>query len=905
MQARRQSPVTSRFKSLWFFEFSPGRSLPGWALCFATAMAMGLAGQADAQRLPDTVHPDHYTLQLTPDLKAATFAGEETIDVTLTGATDAVTLNAAEIHFGEVAARIEGSGAPIPGRVTLDAAKEQATLHFAQSLPAGQVTLAIKYTGILNNELRGFYLSKTPQRNYAVTQFEPTDARRAFPSFDEPEMKATFDVTLIVDKGDTAISNTNILSDMPGPGAGQHTLRFARTPKMSTYLVAFLVGDFKCLSGKSDDVPVRVCATPSQVQDGAFALSAAEFFLHYYDDYFGIKYPMPKLDMIALPDFEAGAMENFGAITYRERALLLDPATAPLAAQRNVAIDVAHEMAHQWFGDMVTMNWWDNIWLNEGFATWMQSKAVAMWKPDWRMPENVAAEMNDTLDLDALGVTRAIRAKADTPDEINQMFDGITYEKAAAVLRMTENYVGEEAFARGVHRYLEAHMYANATAEDFWNAQTEVSGKPVDKIMGSLVTQPGEPLLTFGPPQDEKVGVTQQRFFLNPKNSGGGDMTWTLPICMKKDDGGSDCQILSDRRATLNVPEGKVFYANAGGKGYYRSQYSPADYRKLVSQVETALSPEERITLLGSEWALTRAEKTEIGDFLNLAGAVKDDGSPYVLDPVTGALETMDQQIVLTPEDHRLLAAWIRKTFAGALAAVGQPSPDEAPEKKQLRAELFGLLGAVGDDPEVLAQATQLAGQYLQNPASVDPTLAAAAIQVAAQNGNEALFNQLLEVSQTANNPQLQSRALYALARFRDPALQQRALQYAVSGKVKNQDAGLLLALELSDRSTQDAAWRFIEENWAQVHAQMTVSTGEDVVEATGSFCSVERRTQVSDFFAQHSMEASGGTLVRAQSAISDCIELRTAQGQRLKDWLQADSQPPAKAAATDTTAAH
>ena len=404
----------------------------------------------------------------------------------------------------------ETGGKTETAKVSLDPQKEQATFQFAQTLPAGGVSLKISYRGILNDELRGFYLSRTARRNYAVTQFEPTDARRAFPSFDEPAFKATFDVTLVVAKGDTAISNTNIVSDTSGPAAGEHTIRFARTPKMSTYLVAFLVGDFACLSGESDGVPIRVCATPDKVKLGAFALSGAEFFLHYYDTYFGIKYPMPKLDMIALPDFEAGAMENFGAITYRETALLVDPATASVASQKLVAIDVAHEMAHQWFGDMVTMNWWDNIWLNEGFATWMEHKPVALWKPEWKIPEEVASDLNVTLNLDAEKVTRAIRAKADTPAEINEMFDGISYGKAGAVLRMVENYVGEETFRKGVHAYLEAHLYANATAEDFWNAQTEVSHKPVDKIMASLVEQPGEPLLTFGAVRSGKVPVTAE-----------------------------------------------------------------------------------------------------------------------------------------------------------------------------------------------------------------------------------------------------------------------------------------------------------------------------------------------------------------------------------------------------------
>ncbi|MBV8630641.1 MAG: M1 family peptidase, partial [Silvibacterium sp.] len=473
-----------------------------------------LFNHADAQRLPKTVHPEHYQLTLTPDLKNATFTGSERIDVVLDQPSDSITLNAVEIKFQSVTAN--AGGKEMKAAVNEDAAKQQVTFKFDSQLPAGSVSLTIEYSGILNGQLRGFYLSKTASRNYAVTQFEPTDARRAFPSFDEPAMKATFDVTLVVDKGDTAISNTNIISDTPGPGADKHTVHFAPTPKMSTYLVAFLVGDFQCASGGSDGTPIRVCATPDKVEYTKFALSAAEFVLHYYNDYFGIKYPMPKLDMIALPDFEAGAMENFGAITYRETALLVDDKTASVDAKKGVASVVAHEMAHQWFGDMVTMQWWDNLWLNEGFATWMENKPVAAWRPEWNIPQDVAAGLNGTLNLDAQHTTRTIRAKAETPDEINEMFDGITYGKAGAMLLMVENYEGEETFRRGVHNYLAAHMYGNATAEDFWNAQTEVSRKPIDKVMTSFVEQPGEPLLSFDNPAANSVKVGQQRFFLSP-----------------------------------------------------------------------------------------------------------------------------------------------------------------------------------------------------------------------------------------------------------------------------------------------------------------------------------------------------------------------------------------------------
>ena len=840
---------------------------------------------APAQRLQDMARPEHYSVHLTPNLQTATFAGEETIELTLAQPANAITLNAIEIKFVQVTA--QSAGKTMPAEVSLDPNKQQATFHLPQTLVAGPVSLNIKFTGILNNELRGFYLSKTAKRNYAVTQFEATDARRAFPCFDEPAMKATFNVSLTISKGDTAISNTNIVSDSPGPGADEHTLRFAQTPKMSTYLVAFLVGDFQCLSGESDGIPIRACATPDQVERGAYALSAAEFFLHYYDVYFGIKYPLPKLDMIALPDFEAGAMENFGAITYRETALLVNPKTASVADEKIVAVDVAHEMAHQWFGDLVTMNWWNNVWLNEGFATWMENKAVAAWKPEWQMPQDVAVDLNGTLNIDAQRVTRTIRATADTPDQINQMFDAITYFKAGAVLLMVEHYIGEQTFRAGVQRYLQAHLYANATAEDFWNAQTEVSGKPVDKIMDSLVSQPGEPLLTFAAVHGAKVQAAQQRFFLDPKVTAVHDLVWTLPVCMQSGGQTAGCQILNARTATLNVPDGPVFYGNAGGRGYYRAQYDEADYKKLLAQADSTLDPVERISLLGNQWALTRANKSTIADFMELAEAVKNDRSPYVIGTVVTAVASIDQRLASAPGEHELLAQWVRKTFTSPYDALGALSETDGPEKKELRADLFSLLGSIGDDPAIISQAKEMAQKYIETPASVDATLAQAALRVSAQNGDSAFFNRLQQVSTAANNPQLSSQALFALTRFRNPELVDRALQYAVSGKVRNQDAIRLVIFELGNRFTRDRAWQFVQTHWPEVRAQITPLEGGPLVASTGSFCSPERRGEVAKFFNDHPVPASANDLKRAQDSIDDCVEFRATQGAGLQSWLK------------------
>jgi aminopeptidase N/puromycin-sensitive aminopeptidase len=654
---------------------------------------------------------------------------------------------------------------------------------------------------------------------------------------------------------------------------------------MSTYLVAFLVGDFQCTAGESDGVAIRVCATPDKVALTPYSLDVAKYVLHYYNDYFGIPYPLKKLDLIALPDFEAGAMENFGAITYRETDLLLDPKTASVGAKKEVALVVAHEMAHQWFGDLVTMQWWDNLWLNEGFATWMETKAVAHMHPEWKIEEMVATAVTGALNLDAQPTTRAIRAKADTPEEISQMFDGIAYGKAGAVLLSVENYLGEETFREGVHNYLAAHLYSNATAEDFWGAQTATSHKPVNRIMQSLVAQPGAPLLTFGLASDGKVSVSQQRFFFSSGMVPDPAQKWTLPVCFKSDSG-QECQVLTPDDTTLKAPAGKFFFANAGGNGYYRSAYPAKVYAALVAEVETALTPSERISLIGDEWAQMRANKVSIGDYLNLVFAVKADSSSDVMDEAQGGVEATFVRIAATREEKAAFAAWITATFAPEYAKLGAPAENDSASKRELRAQLFGLLGYYGKDAAVINQAREIAFKYMNDPASVDATLGQSALSIAARNGDAKLFDQLQKIYESSTNPEIQQAALHQLAEFENPALIQRALDYAVSSKVRNQDAAIQFSIELGNDNNREQAWKYVQDNWEKVQAQFTTEMGAMLVNSTSSFCTTESRDGVKKFFATHKVAASDLALKHSIERIDGCVELRKLQEPKLQQWL-------------------
>jgi aminopeptidase N len=885
-----------------------------WRGLVAAVVVCGLGGVglAHAQRLPSGVRPEHYSLKITPDLKAATFVGSEAIDLVVDAPMNAITLNAAEITFGAVTAEESANtGVLLPAQddkrksggneatVTLDAAKEQATFTFARTLPVGRVRLEIEYKGILNDKLRGFYLSKTKVRSYGVTQFEATDARRAFPGFDEPASKATFDVTLVVDAGDTAISNTKIVSDKPGPVAGKHTIVFGTTPKMSTYLVAWLVGDFVCSKGKADGVPIRACSTPDKVGLTKFAVETAKWTLHYYDEYFGIKYPMAKLDMVAIPDFEAGAMENFGCITYRETEMLVDEKVGAIPAKKEVATTIAHEMAHQWFGDMVTPVWWDNLWLNEGFATWMESKAAARWHPEWQYDQDVAGDLDETLDMDAQATTRAIRTRAETPAEINELFDGIAYGKAGAVIGMVENWVGEEVFRKGVHEYLAAHLYGNATAEDFWEAQTRVSGLPVDRVMRNYIDKPGVPLLTFGArAATGYYPVAQAKFSLNGTKSEPEPNTgWVVPVCLK--DG--TCEIMSGGSTAVTPAKlngASFFYANARAKGYYRTEYAASLRTTIVASAETALTPPERLGLLGDQWALVRGGQGPVGEFLDLALAVKQDPNSTVLDSALGKVETIER-LIATDGDREQLDAVVRREFGPVYAALGMAAKHESWERVELRGTLFEALGDA-QDPAVLAQAesvtkglfagTKGAHAVGHNPG--DSAIADAAVALAAARGDAEMYDKLLRVAKNSTDPDLKAEALHLLTRFREPLLVVRTLEYAVSDEVRNQDSWTLIALLLARREMQDLTWQFVQQHWAAIARKATVNSGARIVEATGSFCSVARRDEVASFFAAHPVESSERTLAKSIDSINDCIHLRAAQEPELRKWLETHGRP-------------
>jgi aminopeptidase N len=843
-----------------------------------------------AQRLPTTIIPSHYKLLLDPDIGQQKFTGEETITVQVQQATSEIVLNSLGLDIS--LAEATAADKTVPARVTYDEPNETARLSLAQPLPAGAASLHLKFSGKLTAGLRGLYLSKSRRRQYAVTQFEGTYARMMFPGFDEPAFKATFDLSVIADKGDTAISNGRIVKDEPLPGSTRHKITFSTSPRMSTYLVALAIGDWQCLERTVDGTPIRVCAEPDKKQYGQFALEAAAQSVHFYNQWYGIKYPFEKLDMLAIPDYEWGGMENTASIFYRDTALLMDEKTASVFAKRSHATVVAHEIAHQWFGDLVTAAWWDDIWLNEGFATWMERKPIRAWHPEWHLEDDEAATAQRIIGLDSLSAARAIHGDPRTSAEIKEMFDGITYQKGGAVLGMLESYVGPEVFRNGVNAYLKAHANGNATSADFWQAMAKVSGKPVDKIMPTFVMQPGVPLMTVsGSCSSGKrtLELSQQRFLLSSFGTGEKQgQIWSIPVCTKaaKNDG-SACYLVDKKTDVVHAnacPDWVM--ANRDAKGYYRVFYQDQNNLKgVAAAAEKDLTVPERIAFVEDLWAMVRAGKEPVGIFLNVARDLRPERNRLVVEIVAEHMNTIGRSLV-PEQNQKEYRQLVRQQFAPLAKEVGwDAGANDNDEQKALRASLLEILGSAGD-PDAVAAAQKITQAYIKDPSAVEGTIIGPALAVAAQNGDAALYGQFTQAMGGARSTEDYYHFLFALTSFRQPELAQRTLGLIDQGKIRQQDYVRLFPALLAESPGREIAWDYLKAHWDSLAEKVTSFGGSGAVSALGGFCSIEKGDEIKQFFATHRAPGAERALRQSLERISSCVEFKQLQSGNMQKFL-------------------
>ncbi|HKU26801.1 MAG TPA: M1 family aminopeptidase, partial [Candidatus Sulfotelmatobacter sp.] len=656
---------------------------------------------------------------------------------------------------------------------------------------------------------------------------------------------------------------------------------------------ALVVGNFEYVEAEADGIPIRVYATTGKKEMGKFAVQMAADILKYYDNYFGIKYPYGKLDLIGLPDFSAGAMENTGCITFREVVLLIDEKQGSVELKKEISEVIAHEMAHQWFGDLVTMKWWDDIWLNEGFATWMESKPVEKIKPEWHVDLDDVSGSGSTMNVDSLANTRPIHQAAETPAQIQELFDGIAYGKAAAVLRMLESYLGEDTFRAGVNAYLHQHEYANATASDFWDAQARTSSKPVDKIMPTWVQQAGLPIVSVTTQcsgNSTTVELSQKRYYFDrAKFEAPNQQLWQIPLCLKgsADNAATKCELLTKEQQSLTLPGCSNWaLGNAKATGYYRVGYQPDAVRAMAADAESKMTPGERIAVQSDIWASVRVGREPVGDYLAFAQGLQSDRNRAVLEDVLVRLDLIERYLV-TGSDRDSYRAWLQRYLTPAMNEVGwEPKPGDTDEQKTLRAQLFHALGYDARDPEALQQARKFADQALANPSSVDHDLAGVALPLAALNGDAGFYDKVMAALKNTKSPEDYYTYFFTLPQFTDPKLLQRTLDFSISPEVRSQDALQLVTGVLRNPAGEKQAWDFIRQHWPELEKAGGPFASAEIVNATSVFCDPTMRDQVTEFFSAHKVPDAERTYRQSIERINSCVDLKSQQEPQLASWL-------------------
>jgi puromycin-sensitive aminopeptidase len=849
------------------------------------------------------VVPVHYDLALEPDLERFTFTGTSATTIDVTEATNRIVLNSIELEVAKVWLT-DATRTPIDAdAILLDEGPERLTVELTALASVGRWTMHCEFTGQLNDKLHGFYRSTFTDTDgveqiIATTQFEATDARRAFPCWDEPDFKATFAVTLVVDPDLAALSNAAEI-DRSVREDGKHVVRFADTIKMSTYLVAFIVGPLDVTDPvMTNGVPLRVAYPRGKGHLTAYALEVGAFCLEYFADYYGIDYPGDKLDLVAVPDFAFGAMENLGCVTFREVLVLVDPATATQPELQNVTDVIAHELAHMWFGDLVTMKWWNGIWLNEAFATFMEMSATDAFRPEWDRWTSFGLSRTAAFDVDALKTTRPIEFPVVSPEDAEGMFDILTYEKGAAVVRMLEQYLGFEAFRDGIRSYLANNSYANTETTDLWDALEQTTGEPVRRIMDSWIFQGGFPVIDVDLVQEGSLlRFTQERFGY-AGDIGEGDegadaeqaaSRWIVPLIFSQSSNG----VVSFEKVLLEGDSIDIdlferadwILANTEGTGFYRAQYAPDLRDALVAHASSELSPIERYGVVDDAWAAVLADRLTTVEFLHLAGGFRDEDDLSVWERLVGALAALDR--LVEGDAREGLRAEIRSLAQPALDRLGlDPVDGESDRSRELRGALVDLIGILGDDPRLQATARDLYAASVTAPGSVDPSLVAASVSVIAATGGPEDFDAFLERFRAATTPQEELRFLSALADFDDAASMDRLLAMSITDAVRTQNAPYLIRRAMGNRNHGPRAWAFVQANWDAINERFPSNSIARLLEGIRGLSDPAVADSVFAFFADHEVPQGDKTLAQHLERLEVNVALRQRESGRLASHL-------------------
>ena len=765
------------------------------------------------------VNPINYQLTFEPDLKKFTFNGIESIAADCKKYTNLITMHCAELKI--VSCKVKSKGKIIKSSPKTNDEKEELSIKLSEKVK-GKITIDLEFQGILNDRLLGFYRSQYVQNGktkyLATTQFEAADARRAFPCWDEPEAKATFEISIIADNKFTAISNMPIKSKKK---IDSKTLyNFSKTPIVSTYLIYLGVGEFEYLTGKVGKIQIRVITTKGNKSKGKFSLDLGKKLLTSYEKYFGIKYPLPKLDLIAVPDFAAGAMENWGAITFRETILLYDPKTSSTRTKQFIAEVISHEIAHQWFGNLVTMKWWNDLWLNESFATFMATKFVDKFYPEWDLwHQFVEDAMNIAMGLDSLKTTHPIDVKVNSPAEIREIFDAISYDKGGCVLRMLEHYVGEPNFQKGLKKYLSDFKYQNAKGQDLWDAIGKASKMPVSSMVNTWLKQPGFPLVEIN--QDgNNLKLKQKRYLLesDKKFSKG---LWSIPMSIGLESKISQ-KLFTTKSMSVKLPKNTLgFVANYGRKGFYRVKYDEGillDLKMLVD--EKRIPAIDRWAIQNDLFSLCVSGDEQVRNYLDFSDAYFDEDSYLASVNVAHNLASLYFRAFDEPfaEEIRGYAVNYFRKILFNLGWVPQKSDKHT--DALLRGFTISVLGKMNDD-EVTDEALKRYKKFLKSPSSIPPDLVEPILSIAAWNGNSKTHAELTKLYKNAKTMEEKLRFLGALCGFKDKELLLKSLDFSQTSQVRSQNMQLPIMKVAANPYGDKVLWSWLKKNWKNINKKV------------------------------------------------------------------------------------
>ena len=740
-------------------------------------------------QLPRGIEPLHYDVAIVPHAAELRFDGRVAITLDVLAPARRITLNAAALTFTSARLGPVDRTRPEvePTRITVDAAAETASFDFAQPIAPGRYRLDLVYAGVIQTQPQGLfaidYGNDGDRQRALYTKFEAADARRFIPSWDEPAYKATFTLEATVPAALMALGNMPVESTQSA-GNGLKRVRFATTPRMSTYLLFFGVGDFERITAREGATEVGIVTRRGASSQAAFALESTRRILRSYNEYFGLPYPLPKLDNIASPGSSRfyAAMENWGAIQSFETALLLDPAIAGQSERQRVFAITTHEIAHQWFGDLVTMRWWDDIWLNEGFASWITSRVVEELHPEWDTRLRAVPIRAQAMELDALQSAHPIVQHVETVDQVSQVFDRIIYAKGASVLAMLEAYVGADTWREGVRRYLKAHAYGNAVSDDFWHQMDRAAGKPIAGIARDFTRQPGVPLLRVERSNcvDGRTTLELTQGEFSADHPGKAPLRWRIPVIARSVGGAAVRTLVGAGTTRLVVPGCGAVIVNAGQSGYYRTWYAPAPAAALRDAF-TRLDTIDQLGALDDRWALGLAGTAPIGDALELVARVPVDADPALWSSIADRLDKIDGVSGGDAPRQSRWRAYAIARLAPVLARIGwQAGADEATPVTVLRGRLIEILGSLGD-PATIAEARRRHAARDSDPAAYPPALRRPILAVVARHADGATWDALHAAAQGEASPAIKDRLYRLLSAAEDEALARRALDLAMS----------------------------------------------------------------------------------------------------------------------------